>query len=227
MSSLIVMLTYNDETVKNAKEVFDSCKDIPVKFWGFKNIGLPVNQMTELVKDMKAAGKTTFLEVVTLSEAECLDGAKMAKKCGFDYLLGTVFYPSVYAFCKENKIRFLPFSGKVTGHPSVLGGTVKEIVDDAVRFEQMGCAGTDILAYRHPQYPEEIIREMCKAVKFEVVVAGSIKDFKRIDVVEQINPWAFTIGTALFDGKFGPDKSFRAQLQYVVDHMKAYENARK
>ena len=34
--NLIVMLTFNDETVKNAKECFLSCKDLPVKDWGFK-----------------------------------------------------------------------------------------------------------------------------------------------------------------------------------------------
>jgi hypothetical protein len=28
------MLTHNDVTVDNALDVFDSCKDLPVKFWG-------------------------------------------------------------------------------------------------------------------------------------------------------------------------------------------------
>ena len=31
-SQIIIMLTHNDRTVPNALEVFESCKDLPVKF---------------------------------------------------------------------------------------------------------------------------------------------------------------------------------------------------
>lgn len=63
---IIIMLTHHDVTVKNAAEVFEQCKDIEeVKFWGFKNVGLPKDEMKALAGAMKAAGKTTFLEVVT------------------------------------------------------------------------------------------------------------------------------------------------------------------
>lgn len=67
---IVIMLTHNDLTVKNAMEVFESCKDLPVKNWGFKDVGIPVEEMVELNKAMKAAGKTTFLEVVTYTEEE-------------------------------------------------------------------------------------------------------------------------------------------------------------
>jgi hypothetical protein len=219
MAKLIVMLTHNDETVKNAKEVFLSCKDLPVEFWGFKNIGLPLPEMKDLVSTMREAGKTTFLEVVTLSEEECLEGADMAVKCGFDYLLGTVFYPSVAEYSKKMNVRYLPFCGKVYGHPSILEGTPDEIAADALRLQAAGCYGTDLLAYRNKNDPEEVIRVLVKKVKFPVVVAGSISSFKRIDIVQELNPWTFTIGSALFDGIFGDDKSFRGQLKAVCDHM--------
>lgn len=81
-TDIIVMLTHHDVTVKNAKEVFDQCKDLPVTHWGFKNVGLPKDQMKELTADMKAAGKITYLEVVTYDEASCLDGAQTAIDCG-------------------------------------------------------------------------------------------------------------------------------------------------
>ena len=64
--NLIVMLTNNDVTVKDAYEIFESCKDLDeVQYWGFKNVGLPKDEMKRLVQAMKAAGKTTYLEVVT------------------------------------------------------------------------------------------------------------------------------------------------------------------
>ena len=89
---IIIMLTHHDVTVPDAAEVFEQCKDLEqVKLWGFKNVGLPKPQMKALVKAMKDAGKTTFLEVVTYDEASCLDGAQTAIDCGFDYLMGTIY----------------------------------------------------------------------------------------------------------------------------------------
>ena len=65
---LIVMLTNNDKTVIDAVEVFESCKDLPVQKWGFKDVGLDKEAMIDLNQKMKAAGKTTYLEVVTYTE---------------------------------------------------------------------------------------------------------------------------------------------------------------
>jgi hypothetical protein len=83
---LIVMLTYHDLTVPNALELFERLKDTAVTHWGFKDVGLPPEQMKPVVAAMKAAGKTTYLEVVSLSEAEGLSGAELAVELGFDVL---------------------------------------------------------------------------------------------------------------------------------------------
>ena len=71
----ILMLTYNDSTVKDALNIFRECKDAPVMHWGFKDVGLPPDEIKALVDGMKAVGKTTYLEVVSLSEEEGLRGA--------------------------------------------------------------------------------------------------------------------------------------------------------
>ncbi len=49
---IIIMLTNNDITVKNAEEVFESCKDLPAKKWGFKDVGLPKDEMIKLAAKM-------------------------------------------------------------------------------------------------------------------------------------------------------------------------------
>jgi hypothetical protein len=85
------MLTYNDETVDDALSIFRECAGLVCDFWGFKDVGLPEDRMKELVTAMKQAGKTMFLEVVSLTEEECLRGARIAVECGFDYLMDTVF----------------------------------------------------------------------------------------------------------------------------------------
>jgi len=60
---LIVMLTNNDETVGDALDAFRSAMDLPVKAWGFKDVGLPPKEMGALVDAMKQAGKSVYLEV--------------------------------------------------------------------------------------------------------------------------------------------------------------------
>ena len=74
----ILMLTYNDSTVKEALQIFRECRSAPVTHWGFKDLGLPPEEMKALVREMKEAGKTTYLEVVSLSEEEGLRGAQLA-----------------------------------------------------------------------------------------------------------------------------------------------------
>ncbi len=216
---LITMLTYNDETVKNALEVFNQCASLPCEFWGFKDIGLPVDQMKQLVNRMKEAGKTTFLEIVSLTEHECLAGAKVAVDCKFDYLMGTVFYNSVFEFLKDKPIKFLPFCGKVSGHPSIVEGTIEEAIEDGKKMEKIGVDGFDLLAYRYVGDPEELAKEFIEAIKLPVVVAGSINSFARLDKIKELDPWAFTIGSAFFEKKFVPDGSFRKQIETVLGYL--------
>ena len=230
---IIIMLTHHDVTVKNAAEVFEECKDLEeVKYWGFKNVGLPKDQMKALVKAMKDAGKTTFLEVVTYDEASCLDGAQTAIDCGFDYLMGTIYYDSVakllkahtvetLQLLKDNGMEYLPFVGQVSGSPSILEGTNEEIIQNAKDLMAKGIEGFDILAYRHVIDGEKLAYEFCAAVPAKICIAGSINSFGRIDTMFDIGPWTFTMGSALFEKKFVPTGSFRDNLIAVAYYMKA------
>jgi hypothetical protein len=218
-SKIIIMLTHNDRTVMNALEVFESCKDLNIDFWGFKNVGLPFKQMRELVNAMKNAGKKTFLEVVTYSEEECMAGAKMAVDLGFDYLLGTIFYQSVLDYVHKQGIKYMPFCGKVSGSPSVLEGTFDEIITYANGLlAKDGVYGIDLLAFRHKD-GAGLARTYCEKISKPVVVAGSINGHERIDFIDNIKPWAFTMGSALFTKSFVPEGDFRANLQDVFDYM--------
>lgn len=216
---IIVMLTHHDVTVQNAMEVFETCKDLPVKFWGFKNVGLPKDQMKALTTAMKAAGKTTFLEVVTYDEESCMDGAKTAVECGFDCLMGTLYYESVHNYLKEQGLTYMPFVGKVSGSPSILEGTNEEIIQNAKDLMAKGIKGFDILAYRHVIDGEKLAREFCAAVDAQICIAGSINSYGRIDTMFDIGPWTFTMGSALFEKKFVPDGDFRTNLKAVADYM--------
>ena len=217
---IIVMLTHHDVSVLDGYEIFQECKDIEeVKFWGFKNVGLPKDEMKRLCSAMKEAGKTTFLEVVTYDEESCLDGAQTAIDCGFDCLMGTLYYESVHKLLSDNGMEYMPFVGKVSGSPSILEGTNEEIIQNAKDLMAKGIKGFDILAYRHVVDGEKLAYDFCKAIDAKICVAGSINSYERIDTMFDIGPWAFTMGSALFTKNFVPEGTFKENLQAVADYM--------
>ena len=171
---LIVMLTHHDQTVQDALELFQRTKDYPIKHWGFKDVGLSPEAMTVVVKAMKDAGKTTFLEVVSLSEEEGLRGAQLAVQLGFDVLMGTVFYPSFADYLKDKPIQYYPFPGKVHSHPSILDGSIDEIVAHACQLESYGAHGLDLLTYRFNGEAAHLLKLVVGATHIPIVSAGSI-----------------------------------------------------
>lgn len=216
---LIVMLTHNDRTVENAIEVFESAKDAPATYWGFKEVGLPEDQMKILVGKMKAAGKVTCLEVVAYTEEDCLEGAKIGVRCGFDILMGTLYFDSVKAVADQAGMKYMPFVGKISGRPSVLDGTIEGMIAEANGLvEEKGVVGFDLLGYRFTGDAIKLNSEFVKNVKAPVCLAGSVASFQRLDEVKATGAWAYTIGGAFFDKKFA-DASFGNQIKIVVDYM--------
>jgi hypothetical protein len=213
----ILMLTYNDTTVKDALKIFRECKDTPVTHWGFKDVGLPADEMKTLVREMKEAGKITYLEVVSLSEEEGLRGANIAVEAGFDILMGTVFFDSILHYLKGKPIKYYPFPGHIFGHPSIMDGTIEEVVAHARFLESKGVPGMDLLSYRYIGNAPLLLQEVVKAVNVPIVSAGSIDSYRRMAEVWLAGAWGFTIGSALFDKKFIPNGSFRENAIAVCE----------
>ena len=216
--NLIVMLTHNDETVNNAHEIFEKCKNSDAKFWGFKEKSIPIEQMKNLYKYMKECGKTTFLEVVEYTEKEGLEGAKIALECGCDILMGTMFFDSINEFCRKNNLRYMPFVGKVTERPSILEGEIDEIIKEANEYLKKGVYGFDLLGYRYTGNAVELNERFVLEVNAPVCIAGSVNGYERLDELKNINPWSFTIGSAFFENKF--DGSFEEQINKVCEYVK-------
>lgn len=212
------MLTHNDETVNNAHEIFEKCKNSDAKFWGFKEKSLPIEQMKNLYKYMKECGKTTFLEVVEYTEKEGLEGAKIALECGCDILMGTMFFDSINEFCKKNNLRYMPFVGNVTERPSILEGEIDEIIKEANEYLKKGVYGFDLLGYRYTGNAIELNERFVLEVNAPVCIAGSVNGYERLDELKNINPWSFTIGSAFFENKF--DGSFEEQINKVCEYVK-------
>ena len=214
---LIVMLTHNDLTVHNAYDIFDQCRNSRAKFWGFKEEPLPLEQMKKLFRYMKSCGKTTFLEVVAYSEKECMDGAKKAVECNCDFLLGTTFSDSINEFCRLNHIKYMPFVGIITGRPSVLEGTVEDMIQEAETYIAKGVYGIDLLGYRYTGDATRLNREFVANVNAPVCIAGSVNSYERLTELKSIAPWAFTIGGAFFENQF--DGTFQEQINKVCEYV--------
>ncbi len=214
---LIVMLTYNDKTVENAYELFNEMRDTPVTHWGFKDVGLAPDEMKKVVDSMNAAGKTTYLEVVSLTEEEGITGAKLAVDCGFDILMGTVFFDSINDYLRDKPVKYYPFPGHVHSHPSILDGTIEDIVQHANDMETKGVDGMDLLTYRYTGDAPRLLQAVVKSTGVPMVSAGSIDSYDRIAEVRDTGAWGFTIGTAFFEKKFIPDGSFQENMMAVWD----------
>lgn len=214
---LIVMLTHKDRTILNAREIFEQCKNSAAKMWGCKEDGLPMDQMKQLFADMKACGKTTVLEVVAYTEAECMHGAEMAVECGCDILMGTMFFDSINSFSIKHGLKYMPFVGKISGRPSVLSGTIEDMIAEAKQLLDKGVYGIDLLGYRFTGDALRLNQQLIAALDAPVCLAGSINSYDRLDEVKAAAPWAFTIGSAFFENKF--KGSFSQQIDSVYAYM--------
>lgn len=217
-----MMLTHHDRTVANATEVFEQCKNTRARYWGMKEIGLPVEQMETLYAAMRAAGKITCLEVVDYTEEGGLDGARLGARCGCDILMGTLFYESIAEYCHSHGMRYMPFVGTITGRPSVLTGDVDEIAAEACRCLECGADGVDLLGYRYVGDAVSLNSTVVARTPGPVCLAGSVDSFERIEEVCRSGAGYFTIGSAFFDGRFG-SPSFAGQIEAVIDHIAAVQ----
>lgn len=219
LPQLVVMLTYNDFTIENAEDIFEQCKDSDAVYWGMKEKPLPPERMKALFARMKECGKTTLLEVVAYSEEEGLRGAGIAVECGCDILMGTKFFPSIAEVCKKHGIRYMPFAGNIEGRPSVLTGSIDEIVNEAKEVMDKGADGVDLLGYRYTGDAVALNKALSRSIPAKVCIAGSIDSYKRLDEIKDASPALFTIGSAFFNNRF--DGSICEQINKVCSYIGA------
>lgn len=215
----IFMLTRNDRTVADASQHLQTALSLGVRHIGFKDIGLPLDQLKSLNAAIKAGGATSYLEVVSLDRESEIVSAKAAVEIGVDILLGGTRVDDVLPIIKGTGIQYFPFAGRITGHPSVLEGSIEEIVESAKAITARdGVHGLDLLAYRSAESDvPELMKAVCAAVSKPVIMAGSIDTPERIAAVKGAGAAGFTIGTAALDGKYpASGKDLPSQLNTII-----------
>lgn len=214
----IFMLTRNDRTVEDAEQQLQTALGLGIRHIGFKDIGLPFEQLQRLNAAIKAGGATSYLEVVSLDRESEINSAKAAVEIGVDMLLGGTRVDDVLPVIAGSHIRYFPFPGRITGHPSVLEGSIEEIVASARALcARDGVHGLDLLAYRSKEDVPALMKAVCAAVSKPVYVAGSISSPDRIAIVKAAGAAGFTIGTAALDGQYPADgKDEPSQLAAII-----------
>ncbi len=214
----IFMLTRDDTTIEDCIEVFDAIIPLGIKHIGCKDVGVDRKTLKKLVKRIKDNGGTSYLEVVSTSDNACLKSVRTALEIGMDCLMGGTNSENILQIIKGNPLRYYPFPGKPIGHPTKLGGAPQEIAADCRRFEKIGCAGVDLLAYRANEAdPLSLVRAARKALKGYLICAGSVDSPEKIKALKAAGCDAFTIGSSVFNGSFSPRKgSMISQLKDIL-----------
>ena len=217
MIEFIFMLTRDDETLADARDVYASIAGSGVRHVGCKDVGLPREALQGLMADIKANGHTTHLEVVSESEQATLASARAAAEIGPDYLIGGTLIEPVQKILTGTGIKFFPYVGQIVGHPCLLRGSIAEIAEDARRAEALGVDGINLLAYRYHGDVNALVEAVGEATSLPVIAAGSVDSTERIRALEGRGVWAFTIGTAALDGVLLPGEPLEAQLKVALD----------
>lgn len=222
----IFMLTRNDRTVEDAEQQLKTAMELGVRHIGFKDIGLPLDQLKRISKAIKEGCAKSYLEVVSLDRESELKSAAAAAKIGVDILLGGTHVDDVLPVIAGTGIEYCPFPGRISGHPSVLEGTIEEIVESAKDLAARdGVHGLDLLAYRSGENVPTLISAVCSSVDKPVYVAGSINTPGQIAALKHAGAAGFTIGTAALDGKYpAASKDLSFQLAAIIRDVAALNN---
>jgi hypothetical protein len=213
----IFMLTRNDETLADAREVYASVATAGVRHFGCKDVGLPRKELEALLSDIENNGHTSYLEVVSESDEATLASARAAAEIQPDYLIGGTLIEPVQEIIAGTGIKFFPYVGRVVGHPCLLRGSIQEIADDARRAEALGLDGVNLLAYRYDGDVEALVDAVVSNTSLPVIAAGSVDSVERIRALARNGVWAFTIGTAALDGVLLPEEPLQAQLELALE----------
>jgi hypothetical protein len=216
--NFIFMLTHNDSTVPDAAKVYESLRGTALHYIGFKDIGATPEELAVVAEKAHADGLEVMLEVVSTSRESELVSLEAARQIGVDWVMGGTHAADGVRILAGSGIKYLPFPGRIDGHPSVLLGSIAEISKDARDLTALdGVYGVDLLAYRSPdQDPIALTRDVVAASAGPVVVAGSIATAEQIRLVASAGAWGFTIGGAIFEGRLPGAPDLAGQISEVL-----------
>ncbi|MBF0562340.1 MAG: hypothetical protein HQL37_10025 [Alphaproteobacteria bacterium] len=204
----IFMLTRDDRTIEDCREVLALIAPLGLRHIGFKDIGIDKSTLAALTHDIRGLGALAYMEVVSTTSADARASIATAAEIGVDRVLGGQETAFALEHLPGGGAQYFPFAGRPEGHPTRLGGTPAAVAADCRRMRALGCAGVDLLAYRATEAnPLDLVRAARAALTDgTLIVAGGIHSPEQIHALATAGADAFTIGSAIFDGSFSPRK---------------------
>ena len=201
MTNFVLMLTENDRTVENAHAILDNVAPCQLDHIGFKDVGLPWNDLRALADRIHDLGARAYLEVVSVDPAAELRSIEAGIELGVDAILGGTHVDEALSIIADAPVEYWPFPGEIIGHPSVLAGDIASIVASAVDLSSRdGVDGLDLLAYRFSGDVPALTQAVVRAVQVPVLAAGSVDSADRIAALQWAGVWGFTVGSAVLNG---------------------------
>lgn len=215
----ILMLTSDDRTIADAPARLEQALEGGARHIGFKDVGLPLNELKGLADAIRSAGGRSYLEVVSLDAESELASARAAVTLDVDCLLGGTRADLVTDVIRDHPLRYYPFAGHITGHPSVLEGSIDEIATSARRLADLEHVhGIDLLAYRFSGNVADLMQLVCRSIKKPVIMAGSIDSEDRVLTAAASGAAGFTVGTAALHEAFPAEASgFSEQVRTILN----------
>ena len=145
------MLTRDDETLADAREVYASiADDRRAATSAARTSACPRGAPGPARPTSRPTATRPHLEVVSETEEATLASARAAAEIGPDYLIGGTLIEPVQEIIAGTGHQVLPLRrAGSSGHPCLLRGSIAEIADDARRAEALGVDGINLLAYRY------------------------------------------------------------------------------
>jgi hypothetical protein len=219
MSEFMFMLTRNDETIPDAGAYVGRLRGSGVRYVGFKDIGLPEDELRDVVAAIRANDQVPVLEIVDVGSEDELTSVRAALRLGVDYIVGGTLIDRIAEEIAGHDVRFFPYVGAVVGHPARLEGSEAAIVAQArAAAAHPAVDGINLLAYRWSGGDgAELTRAVVDAVGVPVLAAGSVDSPERIRDLTRAGVWGFTIGGAVLAGIVAPDEPFEGQISATLD----------
>lgn len=215
-TKICAMLVQYDKTVPNALELFETVKNLDVDCWGFKDIGLPREDLLKLGKMMKETGKPLNMEIMTDTEDEWVESAIFAHEAGVENCMGGYYSKKVMDKCHELGMKYYPFIGRLEGNPHMLQGTPEEIIGLAKEAIDAGCDGICVPVYRFVGNIPELMKALNDNIDVPVCLAGSINSKERIDESIKYGISQLNIGSSFFTGDFAPNKGIAENIEQAM-----------
>ena len=217
MIEFIFMLTRDDVTLTDAREVYASVAGTGVRHVGCKDVGLPREELAALMDDIRSHGHETWIEVVSETEEDTLqvrsrggrDPARPPDRRHADRAGAgdpRRHRREVLAVRRADRRPPVPAArhdrrdrGRHASAP--------------LRWASTGstCSPTATTATSRRWCARSWARATCRSI-----CAGSVDCVERIRALDARGAWAFTIGTAALDGKLvgGP---LEAELEAALE----------